>query len=316
MKRSLSFLLALTFLLSLCACGQKPSQQPPSGGESELPPPAAPIHLSLLNVEFVKGERDTGALLELKKTLPPLLIAALAEQDVTVDAVSITFGTSAEATAQALSMGSVQVGFLPSSAFCAYSDALHAVADRGNSSASHIGLYLPYGEQNQLFLEKLTSLPWTEAFSRDDLAGAKWAVPADDEVAERYLARLLEEQHALLPEDLADVSFYADLAQRDEALKETNLLVLYGLDLVSSGVCAVVENISLESETVAVSAADEIVGSEAFRAALQNALAALCADEAGQAALALYSGGEYANYHAVDNEAYAAQRYVLGYTEK
>lgn len=60
---------------------------------------------------LLRGDRDTDALMQLKKELPPLLIGALADEGVTVGRVNVTFGASDEATADALARGSVQVGF-------------------------------------------------------------------------------------------------------------------------------------------------------------------------------------------------------------
>ncbi len=313
MKRLLGFFLLLTLLSALCAC----SQQAPGEEGGETPPAhAEPIVLEQLNVEFVKGERDTDALLQLKKEFPPLLIAALAEQGVTVGSVSVTFGASAEATAQALAAGSVQLGFLPTSVYCAHFGEVHAVADRVGAGDALIGLYLPYTEQNAAQLEKLTNTPWGTAFTAEDLKAARWALPALDEAAERYLTRLLKGNYDLSPDALENLSYYSDLAERDEAIKKANFIVLYGFDAVTNNFFATLENLPLEGETVAVSAADERVSSNAFRTAVQNALSALCLDEAGQAVLALYSGGEAVNYRSVDDGAYASQRYVLGYTEE
>lgn len=315
MKRLLSFLAAVTLLFSLAACAQK-TPAPKDDAEAAPPVDAEPIVLEQLNVEFVKGERDTEALLQLKKELPPLLIAALAGQGVTVDSVSVTFGANAEATAQALASGSVHVGFLPTSVYCAYFGKMYAVADRVDASDGLIGLYLPYSDQNKTLLEKLTPVSWSEAFEAADLTSAQWAIPAMDEAAERYLSLLLERTYALSPNELENVFYYSDLAERDAALKSTNFIVLYGFDAVTSPLCATLENLPLEGETVAVTATNESVKSETFRTALQAALADLCIDESSQQVLALYGGGEFMNYHAVNDGAYASQRFILGYTEE
>ena len=67
----------------------------------------------MLRVEFAKGERNADDLLALKEALPPLLIAALGENNVEVGRVDITFGASAEATARSLAEGGIDVAFLP-----------------------------------------------------------------------------------------------------------------------------------------------------------------------------------------------------------
>ncbi|MBQ1241984.1 MAG: hypothetical protein IIX99_02130 [Oscillospiraceae bacterium] len=314
MKR---FLIFLCMLSLLTACAAKPqTETPPSGGE-QTQAPDEPIVLQQLNVEFVKGERDTGALLELKKALPPLLTAALAQQGVTVESVAVTFGTSAEATARSLASGDVHIGFLPSSVYCAHPGEILAVADKViDEPSSLIGLYLPYGEQNAALLEKLTSVPWGEAFSKADLIAAEWSVPANDEVAARYLSLLLGENYSLSLDELENLHEYADLAQRAEALKSANFVLVYGFETAANNFFATLDTLPLEGETVAVSAADETLAGEIFRAALQSALEALCESEDGQAALALYGNGEYVNYRAVDDAAYDTLRTVLEDTEE
>lgn len=110
MKRMFSFFLALALLAVLSGCGK---QEPtPSKPDEPTPPPEEGITLAELNVEFVAGDRDTDALMQLKKELPPLLIGALADEGVTVGRVNVTFGASDEATADALARGSVP-GRLP-----------------------------------------------------------------------------------------------------------------------------------------------------------------------------------------------------------
>ena len=108
MKKGLAVLLALVLTLSLAGCGKKNDTDAP-GDDDAIP--ETPIKLETLHVEFVKGEQDVDDLLALKDTLP--LVAALSERNVEVGSAAVTFGTSAEATAQALADGSVDVAFLP-----------------------------------------------------------------------------------------------------------------------------------------------------------------------------------------------------------
>lgn len=111
MKRIFSLLVACLLALSLAACGANPTPTVPGDSSADAP---EELTLDALRVEFVIGERDTDALMALQKELPPLLINKLADEGVTVKAVDITFGPSAEATAQALQSGSIDVAFLPS----------------------------------------------------------------------------------------------------------------------------------------------------------------------------------------------------------
>ena len=119
MKRALSLLLAAG--LSLAACGgQTPPDAPaaPTDGPGSTvePEPASapivPVTLDALRVEFVTGERDVDGLLALQSEFPQALIDALGAQQATVGSVSVTFGTSDEATATALRNGAVDIGFL------------------------------------------------------------------------------------------------------------------------------------------------------------------------------------------------------------
>ena len=96
MKRMFSFFLALALLAVLSGCGKR--EPTPSRPDEPTPPPEEGITLAELNVEFVAGERDTDALMQLKKELPPLLIGALADEGVTVGRVNVTFGARDEAT--------------------------------------------------------------------------------------------------------------------------------------------------------------------------------------------------------------------------
>ena len=119
MKKGLAVLLALVLTLSLAGCGKKNDTDTP-GDDDAIP--ETPIKLETLHVEFVKGERDVDDLLALKDTLP--LVAALSERNVEVGSAAVTFGTSAEATAQALADGSVDVAFLPLTAFFDHEDTI------------------------------------------------------------------------------------------------------------------------------------------------------------------------------------------------
>ena len=119
MKKGLAVLLALVLTLSLAGCGKKNDTDAP-GDDDAIP--ETPIKLETLHVEFVKGEQDVDDLLALKDTLP--LVAALSERNVEIGSAAVTFGTSAEATAQALADGSVDVAFLPLTACFDHEDTI------------------------------------------------------------------------------------------------------------------------------------------------------------------------------------------------
>lgn len=120
MKHSLTLLLALALCLVLAACHQYlPEGEPAAPSEPVDDPidpgvPAdEPLELDALNVEFLAGDRDINELMALQRAFPKALADALGLRLVEVDAVNITFGTSAEATAEALRSGAVDIAFLP-----------------------------------------------------------------------------------------------------------------------------------------------------------------------------------------------------------
>ena len=127
-------LAALLLTLALSACGvvtpptdEPPVDEPPAVEERE------PLRLDALNVELVAQERDTDALLALQKAFPAALQAALAAQDVTVDAVNVTFGTSGAATATALRDGAVELAFLPAESWTEAEQGVLVALERGNA---------------------------------------------------------------------------------------------------------------------------------------------------------------------------------------
>ena len=126
MKRLFALLLALTLALSLAACGD--STPPSPAPDDALADEPAALHLDVLNIEFVVGDRSAAELMALQKELPPLLIAALADEGCTVEQISITFGASADATAQALQSGAVDIAFLPSEAYVLSDASLRLIA--------------------------------------------------------------------------------------------------------------------------------------------------------------------------------------------
>ena len=114
-RGALALLLAL--LLALAACA-KPPEDPP------VPPapPAEeePLSLAALAVEFAVDGRDADTLLALQKAFPAALTDALAAREVTVETVTVTFGTSGEATEIAVESGAVQLAFLNAADYLAY----------------------------------------------------------------------------------------------------------------------------------------------------------------------------------------------------
>ena len=203
MKRMFSFFLALALLAVLSGCGKR--EPTPSRPDEPTPPPEEGITLAELNVEFVAGERDTDALMQLKKELPPLLIGALADEGVTVGRVNVTFGASDEATADALARGSVQVGFMPMETYLAHEDTLRLVSvpEEPAGDTERVGLYFPVSDQNRTLraaFEKDAAgggalHAWETllgSFWMDNGSDPVFAVPVDDDVARRFLDSMMD----------------------------------------------------------------------------------------------------------------------------
>lgn len=120
MRRVLALLVCATLCLALCACaGMAPSAQP---AEPDKPAarPAEPLVFDTLGVEFSVDGRDVDMLLALQAEFPQALIDALHAQSVEVGGVSVTFGTSGEATESALQSGAIQIAFLSAEDYFAF----------------------------------------------------------------------------------------------------------------------------------------------------------------------------------------------------
>lgn len=112
MKRHLLFLFVLIAVL-LSACRPAEQDAPPE------PPEAGPLELASLSVEVPRGTLSTEALAQAVRELPEALRAALADQGVEAETVSVSVSSSPAAAAQAVSEGGVDVAFLPAEDFSA-----------------------------------------------------------------------------------------------------------------------------------------------------------------------------------------------------
>ena len=193
MKKGLAALLALMLVLSLAGCGKK--DDPGDTGEDDAIPDA-PIKLETLHVEFVKGERDVDDLLALKDMLP--LVAALSERNVEVGSAAVTFGTSADATAQALADGSVDVAFLPLAACFDHEDTitLALVQDADDGTAIE--------DREAIAVTKKNKTVATDGFLAA-LRGAGGDMCASDEGSAALRLYQYGETHGYTAADLADL---------------------------------------------------------------------------------------------------------------
>lgn len=277
MRRLLVLLLTLTLLL--CACTRQPDPIDPTPDTPPAPdtPQRYGVTLAELDVELVIGERSVDDLAQLQKKLPALLIDVLAEQNVAVSTVHVTFGASAEATAEALRAGSVQVGFLPTETFFAHETALQPVAvGQPGVGAAILCDGAPTAQSIRAAAADGT-LTW------EMLAGASWCVCGERALVwlDAYLAEHFDGHTA---DELSITRLPAlpdgDFAMNDVAYDLTVMPFVpedgVPTEAIASGV--------LYSEVAVVSAADEIVSSDAFTAALSAALE----DESLADVLALY----------------------------
>ena len=118
--KKISWLLPVFLVLCLCGCG-KTSGQEVLGGEGAPAQSAAvsdeqsqgPLAMKELRVEFPRDGVDPSVLMAAVRELPEVMQKALEEEDVLVEKVSVTMGTSAAATALAVEEGGVDLAFLP-----------------------------------------------------------------------------------------------------------------------------------------------------------------------------------------------------------
>ena len=280
MKRMFSFFLALALLAVLSGCGKR--EPTPSRPDEPTPPPEEGITLAELNVEFVAGDRDTDALIQLKKELPPLLIGALADEGVTVGRVNVTFGASDEATADALARGSVQVGFMPMETYLAHEDTLRLVSvpEEPAGDTERVGLYFPVSDQNRTLraaFEKDAAgggalHAWETllgSFWMDNGSDPVFAVPVDDDVARRFLDSMMDMNANGMTAD--SIPRLTEYVSADEVFSTADLVVLHG-EAPDEALWMEIYGCTVGGETVSVSTADAIVGGDEFAAALLAAL--------------------------------------------
>lgn len=173
--KKLSLLLALILLLGLAACGR---QEPEA-----LPAEESPVQLETLTVEISKGGLGTQQLAAAVKELPEVLRDYFAATGaVEIGEVSVTVGSSASATAQALAEGHIDLAFLPAEAFlrdgggavALLADAQQPQPDddfrmAGTTAAIRAGV-TPYGGQLAARSTGSAALTWEE------LKNARWGV--------------------------------------------------------------------------------------------------------------------------------------------
>ena len=124
MKKILALIMAMVLVLSLGACGAKeetPATTAAAAAEEVAETEAARPHFDKLTLEFVPS-KDADVIIAGTANLPELVKAEMANLGYDIDEVDITVGTSYDATGEAMSAGTIDIGWLPGGTYALYSD--------------------------------------------------------------------------------------------------------------------------------------------------------------------------------------------------
>lgn len=124
MKKILALIMAMVLVLSLGACGAKeetPATTAAAATEEVTETEAVRPHFDKLTLEFVPS-KDADVIIAGTANLPELVKAEMANLGYDIDEVDITVGTSYDATGEAMSAGTIDIGWLPGGTYALYSD--------------------------------------------------------------------------------------------------------------------------------------------------------------------------------------------------
>ena len=127
MKKILALTMAMILVLSLAACGAKDTAPETTAAataaatEEAVETEAARPHFDKLTLEFVPS-KDADVIIAGTENLPELVKAEMAKLGYDIDEVDITVGTSYDATGEAMSAGTIDLGWLPGGTYALYSD--------------------------------------------------------------------------------------------------------------------------------------------------------------------------------------------------
>ena len=129
MKKILALVLVLVLALSMVACGAKAPEAPEAPKTTDAPEvadnnqetEASRPHFEKLTLEFVPS-KDADVIIAGTANLPELVKAEMAKLGYDIDEVEITVGTNYDATGEAMSAGTIDIGWLPGGTYALYSD--------------------------------------------------------------------------------------------------------------------------------------------------------------------------------------------------
>ena len=201
MKKILALILAMVLVLSLAACGAKeeaPATEAPAAEAPAAETEAARPHFEKLTLEFVPS-KDADVIIAGTANLPELVKAEMANLGYDIDEVEITVGTNYDATGEAMSAGTIDIGWLPGGTYALYSDDTEVILTATRNGLSNDSenpadwngeanktlkdgpqvtfyrslIYAAPTEYGKKLAEKVNA---GEALTWEDLDGATWAV--------------------------------------------------------------------------------------------------------------------------------------------
>ena len=200
MKKILALVLVLVLALSMVACGAKAPEAtdaPEVGGNNQETEASRP-HFEKLTLEFVPS-KDADVIIAGTANLPELVKAEMAKLGYDIDEVEITVGTNYDATGEAMSAGTIDIGWLPGGTYALYSDDTEVILTATRNGLSNDSenpadwngeanktlkdgpqvtfyrslIYAAPTEYGKKLAEKVNA---GEALTWEDLDGATWAV--------------------------------------------------------------------------------------------------------------------------------------------
>lgn len=258
MKKILLCLSILLLLLTACHADTPPigEETPPLQQEQNQD-----LSISHLSIEFVVGDREQTDLFALRQALPPILLDSFADFGCHVDDLSITFGSSAAATAQALANGSVQIAWMPAESFSEYSTLFSPIlAEIPATQKYTLRINSSIFSKNKQADPTSSPAEALGQFQWEDIASVAWLLPEKDAPSLAWLDEILAENFDGRRTDAlenvsygtaeADLSSYAIILDDNNMYNNTNFWVA--------------TEVPLYQEIIVLSRADDIISDPSF----------------------------------------------------